>query len=383
MEAVKEQVATKKAFSFSIDVKKHKRLFDPLFSAINASTVLPILEDVLINNENGKISYSTTDLENIVTIELPSESLNKFTIVFPRIELKYLLRHSVSDLLDISLAGDISEPNIIVRSEAFTLKLNAHRANDYPKLVTIEKERSFTIDVKEIAPILVNALKFVSNDWLRPAMTGIFFTNMDGYLTVVSTDAHKLYWQTICKTPVGFENNEFLISAKAAGIIIMLCKGENEVRLDLTEHHLGARFDGKYIISRIMDEKYPNFRAILPQAFPLNFYINRKNLTSSLNLCLPFTNKSTYQINISVSPGQIVIDGGDKDFSLDFAHRIPLAGTNLDTFKPFSFGMNAKFLLTALSCSNQELVCINSSMSPTKAIIVDEHCLLMPLMLNQ
>lgn len=382
MQSIKAPTKPEIKRQFSVNIKKCRLLFEPLFQTINSNTVLPILEDILVSSGNGTISYTTTDLENITTIELPTDNRQPFWMVFPGIELKYLVRHSICDTLEVSLSDKAGQPDIYVKSENFKLRLPSNRPEDYPKPVIIENETSFTIDTKELIPQLVNALKFVSHDWLRPAMTGINFTNIDGYLFVAATDAHKMYWKQICKTPKWFKEADFILSEKAARLIIQMAKGEKDVSIDLSIPHLRARFQGKSITTRLLDAKYPNFRAILPAPYPLRVSLDRKKLQQALEICLPFTNRSTYQINLSVYPHEVKIDGGDKDFSLDFEHKLLVHKTNLDTFAPFNFGVNARFLLLVISCSKEEFVTIDTSMTPLKAIIVDTHALIMPLMIN-
>lgn len=382
MQSIKAPTKPETKRQFSINIKKCRLLFEPLFKTINSNTVLPILEDILVGSGNGTISYTITDLENITTVELPAKTQQPFWMMLPGIELKYLIRHCICESLEVSLSEKPGHPDIYVKSENFQLRLPANRPQDYPKPVIIENEKTFAIDTKDLIPELVNALKFVSHDWLRPAMTGINFTNIDGYLFVASTDAHKMYWKQICKTPKGFKEADFILSEKAAKLILLMSKGEKDVSIDLAPPHLRFRFHGKSITTKLLDAKYPNFQAVIPPPYPLRISLHRRKLQQAIEICLPFTNKSTYQINLTVRPNEIKIDGGDKDFSIDFEHKLLVYKTNLDTFTPFSFGVNARFLLTAISCSKEEFVTIDTSMTPLKAIIVDTHALVMPLMIN-
>jgi DNA polymerase III subunit beta len=382
MEPVALPVRKKVHTKFSLNVKKIKLPFESLFKTINYSTVLPILEDVLVVKKKGELSFTSTDLENITTITIPDSSEKDFAFICPGIELKYLIKNSLADTLEFSLNGYDYAPELTVSNGVFKLKLQCPKVEDYPKIVSVANPIRFTIDVKEIIPYLEKALAYVSGDSLRPAMTGVCFRDIAGMLHVAATDAHRLYWYPICKTPAKHENCSFIVSRKAVQLIVQTFRTEAHITLDLSDPHLYVWCEGKAITTRLIDARYPDFVTIIPKNIPLSFSIHRSNLAALLRMSAPFTNKSTQQLTISVFPDRLDITGGDVDFSMDFNYSIPVVGPSLDTFNPFVFGINANFLLQALDCSKTEYLKIESSMIPTKALVVDECVLLMPLMLN-
>lgn len=367
--------------SFAIEVNKAKSLFEPVFKTINYSTVLPILEDILVERKGGEISFTTTDLESVMTVSMPDEG-EDFTCIFPGIELKYLIKNAIKNDLLISLSGEARKPDIIVRNGDFKLKLDSDIVENYPKFVKIDDSINFMIDVKELIPYLETALKFVSNDNLRPSMTGICFIDWKGFLHIAATDAHRLYWHPVCKTPAGFKGCSFILPQKSVRLMISAFRTEKDFILTKDGDHFQAMCEGKQLTTRLLDARYPDFTQIIPEKNPLTFYLKRSELIQNLRLCSPFTNKPTRQLVIDLSPSKFDISGGDVDFSMDFSCSLPVISPSLDTFNTLRFGIDAKFLLQAIEGSKEENVKISSPLSSTKAIVVDDCVLIMPLMLN-
>lgn len=383
MEVTKVQPKEKTGVRFSIDIKKAKPLFESVFKTINHSTVLPILEDILVSRCDGNISYSTTDLETMMMVNIPDYGKPDFNCIFPGVELKYLIRNSIANTLEISLSGETNRPDISIKSGGFGLRLVSEMVDTYPRPIEIETPKSVTIDVKEIIPYLEKALIFVSNDDLRPAMTGICFSDRAGFLTIAATDAHRLYWWPICKTPKEYKGYSFIVSAKAARIMIAAFRSEKDLTIEFSNPHLCVRCENKTLTTRLIDARYPDYGAIIPTDNRLSFDLKRADFFSFLQMCLPFTNSSTNQLSIIVYPDRLDLKGGDIDFSTDFDYSISIYNPNMDTFSPFKFGVNAKFLIQALQCVKGEYVNVKHSMNPLKAIVVDECVLMMPLMLNE
>lgn len=381
MEAIKSVSKDKIQTGFSLDVKKMKLLLDPVFSTINTNTVLSILEDVLTQRENGQLSFSSTDLESIMTVSIPNAG-EDFSCVFPGLELKYLLRNSLSNLLDSTISGDMNSPNISVKNDSFILNLVTSRVGDYPKPVLLEGTKSFSVETKEIIPYLGKALQYVSNDDLRPAMTGISFKDVDGMLQIAATDARRLYWNSVCKTPKSLKGCSFIVSNKAIRIMIQAFSTEHTVQIGVSENHFGVKCDGKKLVTRLIDSRYPEYNSVIPTDNALKVTLCRSKLVSLLKMCLPFTNFATRQLAMKVTPSFVEISGGNVDFATDFNSQLSIHWLNLDTFAPFIFGINCKFFLQAIEGLKTEFVEIKTSMSPTKAIIVDDCVLIMPLMLN-
>jgi DNA polymerase III subunit beta len=382
MEAIKIKTKEKTSSTVSISVKKAKQPFLSLFKAINANTVLPILEDILITRRDGCTEFSATDLENILSIEMP-DSGDDAMFLFPGRELRYLVYNSISDVVDILVSDNSGQPKLTAKNGRFKLEIQADKISDYPKPVEFKSDKKLTIDTKELLPFLGNAIPYMSRDDLRPSMTGVCFKDWKGMINIVATDAHRLYWHPICKTPAEYKGCEFIVSRKAVQLIIELFKTEKTISIEIGNPHLKFSNDGKSLITRPIDVRYPDFAQVIPTTLPLSLHFSRTELIQALTLCQHFTNKSTQQLVINLSPDKAELSGGDNDFAIQFSHSIPVKKTNIDTFAPYLFGVNCKFLLQALSCSKDELVLLQTEMMPLKAMIVDRCILIMPLMINQ
>ncbi|HLA59027.1 MAG TPA: hypothetical protein VK622_09715, partial [Puia sp.] len=153
---------------FSIDAIKAKKQFLPLFSTINNSTVLPILESVLIQKDKD-LSFTCTDLENTLKIWEPCSGAESFSICLHGRKLKNVINNSIDPAIVVT--GD--EKKVTIKNGEFSITSTLDSKDNYPKSPVIDKkdEISFTIDTKEILPQVQNALLFVSTDDLRPAMT--------------------------------------------------------------------------------------------------------------------------------------------------------------------------------------------------------------------
>lgn len=363
--------------NFLLNVASAKSRLSPLFGIINQSSVLPILGDVLIVKKD-KLSFVATDLENVLTIDVdPLHCEGDIEFCFSAVAFRQLLNNSLSETISFKISKEKSKANI--QNGDFGLSWGIDRAEDFPKTPIIDECKSITISVNEIREHFINSLKFASNDNLRPAMTGICITDWRGELYVVATDAHKLYFSGIMKTPPAFNLLNAIVPKKGIRTFLQtFIKGN--VQIDVSKAHIRFTQDNKSLICRLVDARYPEWQKVLPSN-ELEFSMQRKSVIAFLRMSSAFVHKSTNQIVLVVNTQGITISGGDRDFDTELNYKMPIYNCN-QQFAPFRFGVNLKFLMEIAGISKDEYCKFSHSGLPTKAMIIDDRCLLMPMMLN-
>lgn len=364
--------------SILLNVASVKGLLSPLFGVVNNSTVLPILEDVLIKKDGNSFSFTTTDLENVLTIRsTPLHSEGDESICVRAKVLRQFLYKSLSDTFSIGLSK--GKDKVVFNNGDFKLSWAADRVDDFPKIPALDNVKEVTIAVKEIKDHFANALIFVSNDDLRPSMTGVCLTDWKGELFVVATDAHRLYFSPIMKTPAALKGIVSIIPKKGIRTFLQtFAKGNVEISINGV--YIQFKQENKCLISRLIDARYPEWPNVLPDN-ELEFSMQRKNLLSFLRMAEPFVHGSTKRITLVVNNKGITVSGGDVDWDNEFNYKMPIYNCNKE-FPPFRFAVNLKFLMEIASVSKDEYCKFSHSGLPTKAMIIDDKCLLMPLMTN-
>lgn len=363
--------------NFLLNVASARKQLAPLFGVINNSTVLPILEDVAIT-KGKNITFTTTDLENVLVIEMePLHQEGDFSFCLNGRSLKHFLTNSLSETISINV--NTIKRIVKVKNGDFSLTSEIQRIDDYPKEPVIDEYQSITLDIKEIYPKLANALKFASNDDLRPAMTGVCLTDWKGHLYIVATDAHRLYFEELIKTPKEFKGLTAIIPKKGIRTFLQ-CFLKGPVTIKVNKNYIEFSKDGARLISRLIDARYPDWQKVLPEN-ELEFSMQRKNLISFLKMASLFVTKATNELRLVVNVNGITISGGDKDFGDQFDYKMPIYNCN-QQFAPFRFAVNLSFLLGIALLSKDEYCKFSHSGLPTKAMIIDDRILLMPLMLN-
>ena len=177
---------------------------------INANTVLPILEDFLFEIEKNKLTVVATDLETVMKIHMDIEAKDSGRVCIPA----KILMDSLKNIADQPLTFTIDKNfGVEITSDNGKYKVMGENPDNFPKEPAADDTNSFTITSSAFVTAINKALFAVSNDDLRPAMTGVYFELDKKGITFVATDAHRLirYRRTDVSCP---KNDNFIVPKK-------------------------------------------------------------------------------------------------------------------------------------------------------------------------
>jgi DNA polymerase-3 subunit beta len=118
----------------------------------------------------------------------------------------------------------------------------------------------------------------------------------------------------------------------------------------------------------MIEGKYPNFRAVIPQDNNKKATIERLALISLLKRVLVFCNKNSNLIKFTLSDGKLQVNAVDLDLSMSADETMPVEYKD----KHMSIGFNGEYLLDLLiNMQSSDSVCFLLS-DPTRAVIVTD-----------
>ncbi|WP_207511272.1 DNA polymerase III subunit beta [Longitalea luteola] len=350
---------------------------------INANTVLPILEDFLFDVQKNQLSVVATDLETVMKIQLEVEAKETGRVCIPA----KILMDSLKNIPEQPLTFNIDKNYAVeITSDNGKYKVMGENPDNFPKDPVADDTNSFTVTSAALVTAINKTLFAVSNDDLRPAMTGVFFEMDKKGLQFVATDAHRLVRYK--RTDVSCPKTDSLIVPKKPLTLLKAAMpvNEDELTISYNSNHLFVTHGTTQLSCRLIDARFPDYKVVIPSDNPYKLTVNRTDFQGALRRVGIFSNKSTNQVVLSISGSQLQLTAQDIDFSFEGNERMKCQYNGED----LQIAFNAKFLIEMLGATDTEDVTVELSTS-TKAGIIrpgdqDENeellMLVMPLMLN-
>lgn len=352
--------------------------------ALSTNTVLPIIENFLFEINSGNLTVSATDLQTTMTTSLAVEAKENGKIAVPSKILLDTLKILPEQPITFSINADTFAIEMTAGDGKY--KLVGENGEDFPKIPKIEQAASLMISASVLSEAIAKTIFAVSTDELRPAMTGVYCQMSTENLTFVATDAHKLvrYRRRDAKADV---TNSFILPKKALNLLKSSLPVEDmSVQVEYNNTNASFSFNNVNLICRLIDEKYPDYEAVIPVNNPNKLTIDRAQLLSCLRRVSIFSNKTTHQVRLKLSGSELQISAEDMDFSNEAHERLGCQYEGED----IEIGFNARFIIEMLNNLNTEEVILEMS-TPNRAGILlpvnadnneDVLMLVMPVMLN-
>jgi DNA polymerase III subunit beta len=347
---------------FAANSTELQRTLSKLGGVIPTKSTMPILENILFELAGGVLTMTATDLVVSLTVSQKVDGKEDGKIAIPAKRLMDTMR-SLPDT-NASFVIDTTSNKIRIHTETGEYQLTGEPARDYPQIPPFKGHEQITIETPTLRRIIHRTVFAVSTDELRPAMMGVLFQARGDELRAASTDGHRLV-RLIHKTKdsVTFKK-DIIVPAKALQVLLKSVE-EGETTISTSETHIRFSFGESFLVSRLIDETYPNYESVIPPDNTKIVLAGREAMISSIRRVALYASTTTHQIRFAVGDDVLEVSAQDIDFGGEAKEKIPC------TYKgeALEIGFNSVYLVDILTHLESEQVELRFS-TPTRAGII-------------
>ena len=354
-----------------------------LSKIIPGRSTIPILGNALFTSDNGSIIMRATDLEQTMILTVPASIKKEGSSVIP---IDTLLNIS-NELPDGRISLSIDEKlNVSIKSEKGEYDLKGMPPEEFPALPELDKKESVIIPSDLLKTIIQTTSFAISNDELKPALTGVLFQFKDGGLTTVATDGHRLSRYHIKEFEASGFDGDIIIPRKFLSLSQNLLGKKETVEMQMGKNHITATFGDDTVHSRIIDERYPDYESVIPKNNDKDLTIDTKEIISAIRRVSIFSNRTTQQIAIKMDKDSLEITTEDPEKATRAKEKLKGKYSG----EPIVIGYNALYLKELLSYMPSKNVVLKLNTPISATVFYPEETegknettmLLMPIRLN-
>jgi DNA polymerase-3 subunit beta len=373
---------------FKINQDHFSNGLQQVLNVVASRSTMPILSNVLIEAEEGHISLTTTNLDLGIRCRIKAEVTDTGSITLPVRKLATI----VKELPVNEVFLETSEKNQAkITSGGSLFKIMGISSEEFPPLPTFENRKVFELSQDEIVNMLKSVSYAQSTDENRYILNGVYFNFADEKLTLVATDGRRL-GLTGLDLEVSEENaGSLILPAKTvAELERLMGKGEKvniafndrqaAFEIGLDEAGDSGLVDHIYLVSKIVEGNYPNYRQVIPKETEHRVKIERELMLECVHRAALVTSDKSNSVKIKVSKNLLEISGqsseyGESHESMAIAYDGP----------EVQVAFNPQFLMEPLKALNKDEVFFEfkDELSPGLFKTLDNFiCVIMPLRLN-
>ena len=306
--------------------------------AVSTRSTLPILSNVLIAAENGRLRLSATNLEIGITCWVPASIQEEGTTTSP----SRLLTDFVNSLppTDVTLALQPSGQSLKVSGQRSQATIRGMDPGEFPTIPTAEGgEPPLTLNAGELRAMIAEVAFAAATDDARPVFTGVLARVRDGRLIFASADSFRLAVRSTALEESGggvaTAVSDMLIPARTLTELAKVMPGEGTVQVVVTPNRNQVLFrmgDDLELVSTLIAGQFPNYEAILPKGHSTRVTIETELFRQAAKQASIFARDSANIVRLKVAdsenggltPGVVTLsataeESGDATATLDGA----------------------------------------------------------------
>lgn len=314
---------------------------------ISSGNTLPILNNLLLKTEKGRLRISSTNLEIAINTWVGGKVEEEGEITVPA----KLVNEYVNNLISEKITLSTLNQNLLLEGENAQTHIKGLPAEEFP-LIPETGEKIYTKLDGENLQAIINQVSFATAyTETQPEISGVLFSFSESSLTLVATDRYRLAEGTLPLTQAVSEPKDVIIPSRAVNEINRIVS-DGAVEVFLKEGQVCFRTEETELISRLIEGQYPDYKQIIPKTFTSEAEIERVSLIQSLKAASLFASENNnVEMEFDPQDKRILIKSQSTQVG-DSVIRLPAnfeGGKNTITF-------NHRYILDCLNNLTDEKV---------------------------
>ena len=324
---------------------------------------LPILANVLVKKNGGRIEFTTSDLEIQIrtSADLGGDEGVFATTVGAR-KLIDILRSLPSDQT-VTLSSTQTRLTLSGGKSRFTLQTMP--ADDFPLVQeSAEFGPVFAVPQKTLKELIGQVHFAMAVHDIRYYLNGILFIAEGRNLTLVATDGHRL---ALAQGTLDHDvpKQEVILPRKTVLELQRLLKDDDtSIELRFAPNQAKFSFAELEFVSKLVEGKFPDYNRVIPKNHRNKVTLGRAPLLTSLQRAAILTSEKFKGVRLAIEPGllKIVSSNAEQEEALEEL-EIDYAGDAIE------IGFNVTYLIDALANMDQDMITVELQDTNSSALM--------------
>jgi DNA polymerase-3 subunit beta len=283
--------------------------------AISSRSTLPILANLLLATENGRLKLAATNLEVGISCRVGAEVQEDGSTTIPAKLLTDLVASLPPASVEITVEGTASEEAHLahITGQRSSATIKGMDPSEFPLLPGLDgNEQPIVLDVAQLKEAIHEVAFAAASDDSRPVLTGVYVEVGDEKMTLAAADAYRVAVRVIELSGQGLSQEDdpfheiILIPARTLEELARILPAEGTVEMMITPRKNQVLFhtDQVDLVSRLIGGTFPNFRGITPQGYTTRAVLDTKEFAAAVKSVTPFARDSANITRVTIAGGE-------------------------------------------------------------------------------
>src|SRR5579859_2119912 len=289
--------------------------------AVSNRSTLPILSNILLATDQGRLKLSATNLEIGINCWVDAQIQEEGSTTVPAKLLTDLVSRLPQAPVDLSVSDGTNTLN--VKGQGSNANIKGMDASEFPLIPSAEGgEPPVMLDAVLLKEMISEVAFAAADDDSRPVLTGVLVQVSDERITFAAADAFRLAVRVADLPGDDHPRGDILIPARTLTELARILPGEGPVEMIVTPNRSQVLFHTANLdlVSRLIEGAFPNFRSIIPKESTTHAVVETKELAAAVKSASSFARDSSNIARVKINPagegqesGAITIEATAED----------------------------------------------------------------------
>ena len=256
--------------------------------AVSSRSTLPILANILLATDNGRLKLYATNLEIGINCWIDAQVHEEGSTTVPARLIADLVNSLPQAPIDLTVNDE--EHTLNVKSMRTSATIKGMDPAEFPLSPTTEgSEPPVEIDAATLKEMISQVAFSAANDDSRPVLTSVLVQVQNEKLTFAAADAFRLAVRVVPLPGDSITRSDILIPARTLSELERILPSEGMVKMIVTPNRSQVLFHSENVdlLSRLIEGTFPNFRQIIPKEYTTRVTVETKEFAAAVKSVLP------------------------------------------------------------------------------------------------
>lgn len=247
--------------------------------AVSPRSTLPVLSNILIATDEGRLRLSATNLELGITCWIAARIDEEGSTTVPARTFADLVNALTGDQVQLSL--DVKTQSLHVRGGASNNDIKCIDAQEFPSLPAPEMKDAVPLNVADFKEMIQQVVFAASTDEARPVLMGVLVNVDKDNLTMVAADGFRLSVRKAQLSNPAPHSVNVIVPARALSELARVAGDGEEPILMVVPKNRGQvlfRVKDVEIVSQLIDGAFPDYQQIIPRSYKSRTLVSTASL---------------------------------------------------------------------------------------------------------
>jgi DNA polymerase-3 subunit beta len=313
-------------------------------SVVERRNTIPILSNVMLKAEKGKLALSATDMD-IEIVERTEAAVAREGATTAPAHTLYDIVRKLREGAQVELEATGDRGQMTLRSGRSTFTLACLPPEDYPLMAGGELPHAFTLTATELKALIDRTRFAISTEETRYYLNGIFLhttkSNEVPVMRAVATDGHRLARVEIMMPEGASAMPGVIVPRKTVTELRKLLEEtEEDVAVALSETKIRFQFGVGVLTSKLIDGTFPDYDRVIPTGNDKVLEVNCKEFAEAVDRVATISTEKSRAVKLSVERGNLVLSAVSPENGSATEEIEVRYGAS-----PIEIGFNSRYLL--------------------------------------